>query len=1305
LRLAIVWAVVVLAIPPVSPVFAQGAVTSTLSGAVVDESGAVIPGASVTVRSSATGAIFSAVTDDRGEFSIPAMPNGVYSVSVALMGFKTAVLNEVAINAGVPAAVKVVLEVGALEESVVVQGESSAIVQTQTPAVSTTLNIREVSNLPLVSRNALDFVTMLPGVNTPGGNRDSTISGLPQNAINITLDGINVQDNTLKSTDGFFTIVQPRLDAVEEVTLTTAGENAGQGAVQIQFVTRSGTNQLRGSVYHYLRRDALNANTWFNERNNIAKPRLKQDQPGIRVGGPIVIPGLVDGRNKAFFFVNYEEFRQPQDLTRNRTILSAAAQQGVFRYATAAGVQSVNLLALAAAHGHVATPDPIVAKLLADIRTATASTGSITALSDPNIERYSYNLEQRAHNRFPTVRLDYNVSEAHRVMASINYATFLSTPDTLNSREPFFPGFPASGDQTSTRLGVSTSLRSTIGSNKVNELRVGGSGAPVEFFKGMNRGMWGGTGVGNQGGFHLNLNGACCQGGSLSNAAGTPAKSARNAHTLLVENTLQWIKGDHNLSVGASWNQVDIWLDNETVAPTVNFGIVSGDPADAMFNTANFPGASAAQLNAARGLYSIVTGRVSGITGNIRLNERTGRYEYLGRGTQRGRMRELDLFFGDNWRMRSNLSVSYGVRYAIQFPFRALNSSYTTVSIEDAWGVSGLAPGCTASAPSPQNCNLFKPGVLQGRTPEFVQLEEGRPAYGIDWNNVAPRVGVVWTPAIEDGVLRRLVGAPGDTAIRAGWSRSFNREGMANFTDRFGSNPGITITANRDPALGNFGPVPLLLRDADRLGPPPFAETPVYPMRQIITGSLNTFDPDLKVPYSDSWQVGVQRAISSNMAVEVRYVGTRSRDLWTNYNYNEANIVENGFLEEFRAAQGNLQANLAAGRGATFAYTGAPGTRPLPIYLAYFNGLAAAHAGDPSAYTGALWTSTLFINPLARFHPQPFVTVPHTLTAANQAAALDGTAERRANALRAGLPPNFLRANPDVLGGSIVTGNGGYSSYNSIQIELRRRMSHGLQFQASYVYGIEYLSDFFSFRHPRLDSRDTGTEGGVDHAFKTVWVYELPFGRGRRFFGSADGLLHRLIGGWQIHGTGRFQSGVNLDFGNVRLVGMTEQDVKKMVKLRIDDERRVWMLPQDVIENTARAFSVSATSPTGYGPSGPPSGRYFAPANGPDCIEIAQPTSDNTRSGFGDCGARTLVVRGPLFKNVDVSITKIVPLAGRAQVELRFEMLNAFDWVNFLPVIWGGAGTGGTTIDNFEVTSLNGATTSRQMQIVSRVSW
>ena len=251
---------------------------------------------------------------------------------------------------------------------------SSEIVQTQSSTVSTTINTNQITKLPITTRSAMDFVNLLPGVSTPSGNRDATINGLPRGTINITLDGVNIQDNTLRSTDGFFAIVSPRLDAIEEVTVQTATQGAdssGQGAVQIKFTTHAGTNSFTGSAYEYYRSDKLNANTWFNNRNGVAKPKLKQNQFGGRFGGPIVIPGLYDGHNKAFFFVNYEEVRQPSDTTRNRTILNPAAQSGVYSYPGGA----INVLALAAANGQLATVDPTVSKLLADIRSATGDDG------------------------------------------------------------------------------------------------------------------------------------------------------------------------------------------------------------------------------------------------------------------------------------------------------------------------------------------------------------------------------------------------------------------------------------------------------------------------------------------------------------------------------------------------------------------------------------------------------------------------------------------------------------------------------------------------------------------------------------------------------------------------------------------------------------------------------------------------------------------------------------------------------------------------------------------------------------------
>jgi hypothetical protein len=511
---------------------------------------------------------------------------------------------------------------------------------------------------------------------------------------------------------------------------------------------------------------------------------------------------------------------------------------------------------------------------------------------------------------------------------------------------------------------------------------------------------------------------------------------------------------------------------------------------------------------------------------------------------------------------------------------------------------------------------------------------------------------------------------------------------MNDFTGRLDDNPGLTITATRNEGNGNIieagGAAPLLFREKARLGAPPFQVDRVYPMTDINTGDVGLFDPNIQVPYADTWSAGWQRAVTRNMAVEVRYVGTRGRDLWRTYNYNELNILENGVFDEFRLAQENLQANIAAGRGATFKFFGpGTGTNPLPIALAYFSGLPAAFAGDPSRYTSGDFSSSTFVNPLAAFNPNPFTFATN----------LDGTQGRINNALAAGLPANFLVANPDKLGGVNVTGNGNSTRFHSLQLELRRRMANGLQFNASYVLGKGFQSDFFSLRVPSLESLDHGGEGMVHHAVKGNWVYELPIGQGRRFAGNAGPVLDRIVGGWQVAGTFLLRSGEVVDFGNVRMVGFDINELRDMYFFRKDADGIVTMLPDDVIENTVRAFSVSATSPTGYSAAGAPTGKFFAPANGPDCIETIA-------NGFGDCGERVIELDGPWVKNMDLSIVKLVPIKGRVRAEFRIEMLNAFNTVNFAPVA-----DLSNDRDDFEVTNLTGLTTARVIQLVGRVSF
>ena len=1275
--------VMVVLVPLASPfVRAQGGTTSTLSGVVVDTNGGVVPGADVVARHRATALSHSAVTNGEGAFSFPGLNIGTYSVTISLQGFKTVVIDDVVLTSAAPANIKAALEVGGISEQVIVSS-TSEILQTQSSAISSTINTNQIAKLPLTSRSAMDFVTFMTGVSTPGGNRDSVVNGLPQGAINITLDGVNIQDNTLRTGDGFFAIVSPRLDAIEEVSVSTASQGAdgtGQGAVQVKFVTRSGTNDYTGSGYYFFRDDALNANTWFNNRAGNEKAALLQHQPGFRLGGPIVLPRLYDGRNKAFFFVNYEEFHQPAALTRNRNILNPLAQQGIYRYSTPNGIQEVNLLALAAANGQTSSADPLVAGVLGDIRAATGLAGVITQDIDENLQRYVYNVDTTSLRRFPTGRVDFNVTDRQRFSSAVNYQYFTDTPDTLNNREASFPGFPVAAGQKSERLGWSNSLRSTFTNNLVNEARIGYSGSPVSFFKELNVGMFSGS-VANQGGLRMVFPNV---GSAVTGPAAAPAPQGRNASNILIEDTLTWLKGSHSISMGGSFTQFNLVADNSTLIPNVNFGVVTGDPAQSLFTGANastfFPGASAAQLTAAQNLYALLTGRVSQVTGDARLDEATGEYAYVGVGIQRARMRDSAFFVQDSWRLTPGLTINAGLRYELQFPFQPGNGSYSTATFADLCGISGVnAQG---------GCNLFQPGVLTGKSPEFINFGEGVDGYNMDWNNFAPSIGLAWTPGARGGLLGRIIG-DGATVIRGGWARAYSQNGLNDFTGQYNANPGVVIPVVRNNNQGNLNDgagLPILFREPARLGPAAFPSRPAYPLTDTIDQDINLFDPNIKVPYADTWTVGIQRALTQNTAIEVRYVGTRSRDNWLTINHNEINIFENRFIDEFRLAQGNLQANLAAGRGANFRYFGpGTGTAPLPIIHAYFAGASGAGPSDATAYSSSNFASNTFLAPLATFDPDPFGFAEDLFTNANF----------RTNAAAAGVPINLFQLNPHLQGGADLTTNKGRTDFNSLQMEFRRRLSQGLQFQTSYVFGLGKTSRFPTLRRAMQMIRDTGAEGDLTHAVKANAVYDLPFGQGRRFAANANALMERLVGGWSVSMASRIQSGRLVDLGNVRMVGMTADDVSKMFKLRFDDAgKQIFMLPQDVITETIKAFSVSATSLTGYGPLGAPSGRYFAPANGPGCIEVDEGAE------YGECGTGTLVVTGPMFQQHDISITKRTSLVGRTNLELRAEILNAFNQANFVPV----AGLGNDIAD-YEVTALTGTNTSRVIQLVARINW
>jgi hypothetical protein len=1350
------WPLVLLAILAMAgaPAYGQGN-TTTLSGVVTDDQGGVVPGADVTAKNNATATTIQGVTDGTGRFTLAGVAPGTYTVTVALMGFKTAILPDVEVLTGTPASVKVILKVGTLEETVVVTGQTE-IVQSTSPTVSSTIAVKQIQQLPVITHTALDYVISLPGIQTAGSDtRLSTVNGLSGTSINITLDGINAQDK--RSTEGMFMYIRPMMDSVEEITVSTSNSDAaatGAGATNIRMETRSGSNRFTGSVYNTWRNQAgtntddtlkrenspgwlwgLNTPYWYNKRD-IAKTKagdyfindVRLQTPGFRVGGPIV-------KDKLFYFFNYEEFRLPESRSRTRYVLTTAAQAGTFTYdrADGAGKGTVNLFTLAASKGQTSTIDPTVSKLLADIRTAAASDSSAgyTPLAN-NVEAWNYSPSATQKRRFPTVRMDYNLTNAHRLGFSYRYNEFNSTPDLLNSAETRFPGFPNSAGQYSQRFMWQVNLRSTLGKSLVNEIRTGKSDAMGEgtyFGKGVSSAQFNCPGLGcqqaNGKGYDLSGNTVSntsvligVDGYGLTGASAYPGSSAGVASQTSVSDTVTWLKGKHSMSFGGDFARTQ--MRNMGTSPTDNyiaFGLSTQDTTayNMLLDTSgNFPGGiTATNAGYARSLYAVLTGRVTTIGSTYNLQP-DGTYLPYG-PTQNGAIADdIGAFFSDSWRVKPNLTLTLGARYQVQLPFRG-DSLY---SKPETWQ---MVYGITGANDSGRygSGNLYKPGVMTGTAPVVVKYDNSKPAYNTDWNNISPSVGAAWRPALKEGFLSKLLSK--DPVFRGGYSMTSVRLGTNFFDTNYSGNPGRTRAGTRTTTSGTpFLPIsdgnPVLLRNASQmdLSAAPAPLTGEWRITPSVTETVRIHYPDWPVPQVHQYSFGFQRELGKATALDIRYVGNTEVGGWTNWNMVSTaqwSMMkgENGWYDEFRLAQANLRANIVAGRGGTtscpgctFAYYGpGTGTSALPITLAYLKGIPLSNTSttggnmDPALYAAASEFSNSSWYGNLNYYSPSVTGMIGTGTNALQNGIGTGTG-RDANRIAAGLPINFFMANPTVAqGNAILATNGGNTRFNSVQIELRRRMSAGFLIQGSYVY--QFGRQTWSQRSLREDWFYTPSTGGMDHAAKANWVYELPFGRGKKFGSGVSALVDGFIGGWEIDGVARIQSGLKANYDGYRLVGMTEEEFAGMFKYyhvidptTLDANKnpmdRVYMLPQDVIQNSIIAlYNTTATTATGYTNNVMPTGRYLAPASGPDCAayQVGSPydvVCQGTKPAVP--GGSRRIVTGPMFWKVDMSFVKRIPVWKNVRVEARMDLFNIFNTINFNPNF-----AMGSSVTSWQVTS------------------
>jgi hypothetical protein len=1212
--------------------------TSRLEGTVTDAQGAAVPTAQVKVVNSQNGQTFNLLTDEKGYWSLPSLSTATYKITVTSQGFKTANVENVKLDAGVPATVNTTLEVGSLTETVEVTA-GAEILQTASATVTSTLVGRQLHELPFTSRNLTELIVTQPGSATPGVPRSTSVYGLPQSALNVTMDGINIQDNSNRSSDGFFNAIFPRADAIEEMTITSAAagaESNAEGAVQMKLVTRSGTNSWHGGLFEQHRNQFFNANYYFNNQQNQPRDHLVFNQFGGTIGGPLK-------KNKLFIFANPEIFQLPQTYTEPvGLVLTPEAAQGIFRWGDNKGnFQSRNLLTLAGAAGFPSTADPILGKTISQISALTDGVpglqSRIATNSDYNRNNLSFQSKGGNYRRFYTGKVDYNITEKHHAEFVYTYQTNVRRPDGVNvgTASPVFPGTQnvlngsEAGNQGGIAFSAVAALRSTLTSHLTSEVRFGLTGGTVIFNNGIDApdfAQWRGYAPN----FGVNANTLY-----VTSPFRTTGQTRRNTPLKQGNVNLTWLHGVHQLNFGGSFTQVNAWTTSSNgtqFIPTISFGVVAGDPVITggtnIFTAANFPGATTADLQTnAPALYALLTGRVSAINRSVILDEKTHTYG-ANQPIVRNQQRQFGLYAQDSWRVSSSLTFNYGVRWDRQNPPVNLNGVYTRPGYDGVWGVSGVG-------------NLFAPGVLTGAAPVFNLVPPGTAGFE-QHLQFSPSVGMAWVlPKTEMKPLSWLIGKSGQTVVRAGYAINTIREDASTFAT-WGANQGRTLSLNIDPTAtpADFGaPGSVLFRNALPAKTAPV--NPSFPLAAAATNSVNDFAPNLKVGYVQSWDLGIQRELTRDTVLEVRYIGNHGTDLWRTINLNEINIFNNGFLSEFRTAQSNL-AIARAGSPTSTVYAGLAGQKPLTII--------------PTAIGASNDTTTA------------------TQIAQGQAGALANAiatnTTRMARLTGAGYPVNLFQVNPTIgTGAANLLVNGGNSNYHGLQVELRRRLSKGLLVQGSYTWSHSISNEFSNgvagsyttLRDVAIDKSPSPYD--IRHALKLNWIYELPFGPRRYFFGHVNSAIARkALEGWQLASVARINTGAPVRFTSGRatynqndsgvvLHGITASQLQSMMQIRKTTQLSngvpqgvVYFLPQTLIDNSLAAFEVGGKTLANLDPSQP----YVGPATTP-----------------GELGQR-LFLYGPRQQKWDVSLVKKTTIGERANIEFRMQALNVFNLTNFL---------------------------------------
>jgi hypothetical protein len=1220
---------------------AQTSNSGSVAVNVLDPSGSVVPGAALQLKEVATNDIRKAETQSSGAYVFPDLPFGIYELTVNKSGFESQVFQSVQVQTGRITTVNATLKVGGTSQAVTVVEAASPLVESESAVLGNTIDTKNVVNLPVTGRNVMSFAFLVPGWSSTGavGSTNGTWDNLPGGAVvSADFDGTPGISNRFRS-GGFqygTTAVQPRIEDVAEMSIQTAQVDLGgigTSAMRVSIVTRRGTNQYHGRLFEDFRNTDLNANSWINNATGVSRAILKLNEFGGNVGGPVL-------KNKLFFFGTWSQSIQPISQAPNPlpTVLSPSAQQGLFSYKDTSGnIQSVNVLQVAGAAGLPSKINSSVGDSLGKIN-GVLGQGALSPTSDPNIFTLNFQAPARINGYYPTVRLDWNATEKERVYLS--YAQTKLNSNHINT--PLFPGAIPSDQALDYTSNVSNNRIAGVGVDSVfrptliNQFHAGYmyqlSIFDVETLgidlPNLYRQTWG---------YGL----TSLYGGSY------PRRPISSFYPLLnFVDSLTWQKGTHAFVFGASWyREQDHYWNGPGGEPNWTFGVDPLDPATNAINAALANTNTTNQGNA-RALYGLLTARATRVSIGVGrpLNTSTGQYQPFGAYNLDEVQAASGYWAQDRWHLRPNLTLNYGLRMDVVGDDHDVNGGYSTLhTLGDLYG------------PTPVGA-VDQPGNLGGvANPQF---NAGVHAYNTKVN-FSPAIALAWSPDRTEGFLGKLIGH-NKTVVRTGYSLRHYTEGAQNFW-AFASNSGQFFFQQGSATPGTTNSVGSFVAGSVAFGDPlpQYQLTPTVYSKVVPAANLalsgNSFygmNPNIRQPYAEQWNFGIQRQLGSGSALEVRYVGNLALHQWLAYNLNEVNIFENGFLKEFTNAQSNLKINQGNGKGNSFANNGLPGQVPLPIFTAAFGSPTSSNFSN-SGYITNLQTGAAgsLANTLAG-------TPAFFCNMVGSAAFSPCLTNRGINTPGAGYPINFFQANPYAAGASLwYLDAAGSTNYHALQVDFRQRLTHGMQFDANYTWGhslgvaaqngIQGQGNniYYTQRDFRLNYGPSLFD--IRHVVHISGTYDLPFGKGRAWL-NQNRAMDYAVGGWTI-GTI-----VSLQSGNPALLNQVTPNTSGayLTVNGVDPGVNLNGITVSQLQNSIGVYRsgnpwVTLFDPKFIGSNGAANTSYLTPA-----------------STAGVFGYRPYIY-GPGWYNIDLSVNKTIPIRESIRFTFQTEFLNATNHPTF----------------------------------------